>query len=229
MFTGVKAIIFDMDDTLYPEEQYVLSGFRAVSDWAEETLGIPSEKGFAQLKTMFEQGVRGNTFNLFLAEHGIDEQAMVERMLSVYREHKPHLRLFPQVKDLVAKLSERFKLGLVSDGYLEVQEKKWKALALEHYFAAVIFSDIWGREHWKPNPRPYLEAMSRCGTSASETIYVGDNPNKDFLGAKELGIGTVMVRRPGGVYSGIQSPSSAHGADAEITGLTELLNLIDHE
>lgn len=229
MFSGVKAIIFDMDDTLYPEEQYVLSGFRAVAEWADGQLGVASDRGFSELRTMFGQGVRGNTFNLFLTAHGHGAPGMVEQMVKVYREHEPALSLFPEVMETVTALSSRFRLGLVSDGYFEVQQKKWAALGLENYFNAVIFSDTWGRAYWKPHHRPYEEVMARCDTNGAAAIYVGDNPNKDFLGANELGMSTVMVRRPAGVYSGDRPPSAAHAPDAEISNLTELFDLLNHE
>jgi putative hydrolase of the HAD superfamily len=148
-------------------------------------------------------------------------------MVKVYRAHEPSLTLFPEVRKILPELSSRFKLGLVSDGYLEVQQKKWAALGLDRYFEAVIFSDTWGRACWKPDHLPYIEAMAKCDIHAAATIYVGDNPLKDFLGANELGMGTVMVRRPAGVYSGDRPPSAAHAPDAEIVNLSGLLELID--
>ncbi len=58
---ALRAVVFDLDDTLYPERAYVLSGFHAVAAWAEEQLKIPRRLGFAELRQLFEDGVRGNT------------------------------------------------------------------------------------------------------------------------------------------------------------------------
>ena len=65
-----QAIVFDLDDTLYPERAYVLSGFRAVAAWAAGELGLPVTQGFAELRRLFDDGVRGDTFNRWLESHG---------------------------------------------------------------------------------------------------------------------------------------------------------------
>ncbi len=52
----MKSIIFDLDDTLYPEEQYVLSGFKAVAVWAEAELSIPCALGYQQMENLFFLG-----------------------------------------------------------------------------------------------------------------------------------------------------------------------------
>ncbi len=218
-----------MDDTLYPEEQYVFSGFRAVSRWAEEALGILHEQAFLQLQGLFNQGIRGNTFNFFLAENGLDEEGLIAEMVTVYRDHTPELSPFPEVMEVLQYLALRYQLGLITDGYLDVQQKKWAALGLDIPFEAVIFSDQWGRENWKPSHRPYTKAMEICGTIASETIYVGDNPKKDFLGARQLGMGTVMVRRPAGVYRSVLAPTSAHAPDIKIENLKQLIEIVEDE
>ena len=61
-----KAIIFDMDDTLYPERHYVLSGFRAVAKWFEANYGVSYETSGQTLISLFNKGIRGNTFNIWL-------------------------------------------------------------------------------------------------------------------------------------------------------------------
>ena len=53
-----RAIVFDLDDTLYPERDYVLSGFRAIARWAAEHLRIPAEDGYRELAELFAAGVR---------------------------------------------------------------------------------------------------------------------------------------------------------------------------
>ena len=221
-----KAIIFDMDDTLYPEEQYVLSGFRAVANWAEDVLGICREQGFQQLQEMFNRGERGNTFNLFCAENKLDEAGLIKQMIQVYREHDPELTPFPEVLEVLTSLAAHFLLGIITDGYLTVQQKKLAALNLPVSFEAIIFSDKWGRENWKPSHRPFNEALRLCKTTAAETIYIGDNPAKDFIGARQLGIRTVMVRRAGSVYEAVVPPTPEHTADYNVTNLKQLLEIV---
>lgn len=217
-----QAAIFDLDDTLYPEHDYVLSGFRAVSAWAETHLGIPAVQGFMELKALLDAGVRGNTFDRWLASHQIPVNGAIQELVHIYRNHQPTLTPFPEVPALLASLKDTYRLGLLSDGYLEVQQRKLYALNLTHYFDAIVFSDEWGREAWKPSVKPFKEILARLGTEAGASIYVGDNPIKDFLGARQLGMFTIWVKRPEGFYTSKQPPTAKHAPDLTLESLVEL-------
>lgn len=218
----IQAIVFDLDDTLYPERDYALSGLRAVATWAEEHLGIPADQGFTELRRLFEDGVRGDTFDRWLESHGFQPDEWVPRMVQVYREHVPHIQPYPEVSGLLQRLRPRYRLGLVSDGYAEVQKRKLAALGLTSCFDAFVFSDEWGREAWKPNSRSFEIALERLKVTGSEAVYAADNPAKDFLGARRVGLWTVRVRRPDGLYSHLDPPSPEHAPDVEIESLDGL-------
>lgn len=211
----LDALIFDMDDTLYPEREYVLSGFRAVAAWAEDNLGIPATTGEGELRGLFEAGVRGDTFNRWVSAHGLagQEAALIPRLVAVYREHEPEITPFPGVRTTLAKCRRHYRLGLVSDGYLAVQRGKFRALGLRGYFDAVVFSDEWGRAAWKPSVKPFVTVLEKMGVAAGRAVYIADNPVKDFLGAKEAGMGTIWLRQPAGEYSEHEPVSSQHAAE----------------
>lgn len=217
-----RAIVFDLDDTLYPERDFVLSGFRAVAEWAQVELGIASDLGFEELKRLFEQGTRGDTFDRWLAAHGLSADGLVAQLLRVYREHEPALVPFPETPGLLHSLGQRLRLGLLSDGYLAVQQRKWAALNLADYFDAVVFSDEWGREAWKPSPKPYEVVLQRLELAPGQAIYVGDNPLKDFIGARQVGMATIRIRRPGGEYAHLEPPTAQHAAHLDIDCLSKL-------
>ncbi len=205
-----RVVVFDMDDTLFPERQYVLSGFRAV-DAALAGRGAPGFYGRAQAH--FEGGSRGNIFDLVLAELGVAvEPGLVEWMVRVYREHRPELSLFEDAKWALDFFRARGPLGLVSDGPLISQRNKFEALKVGGCFAAVVFSDELGRDHWKPSPSPFLRIMERIPGGADEYVYVADNPTKDFLAPRQLGWATIQVARPGGVH---RAPAPGPEFDAE--------------
>lgn len=220
---ALRAIIFDLDDTLYPERAYVLSGFQAVAAWAEEHLGIPATQAFAELRQLFDEGVRGNTFNRWLANHGFQPDEWVHQMVQAYRKHDPHIEPYPEVPKLLKHLRLRYRLGLLTDGYTEVQKRKLAALGLTSHFDVLVFSNEWGREAWKPSSRPFEIALERLGIPGPEAVYVADNPAKDFLGARQVGMWTVRVRRPDGLYSHLEPLSSEHAPDTEI----ETLDLLE--
>lgn len=220
-----QAIIFDLDDTLYPERNYVLSGFQAVAAWAETCLAIPAEQGLAELSQLFQRGVRGDTFNHWLQQHGRADETLVQELIRVYREHQPVLAPFPDTPAILAQLRRRYRLGLVSDGYLAVQQRKWTALGLAAHFETIIFSDEWGRAAWKPSVIPFLAALKKLRIQADRAAYIGDNPAKDFLGARELGMFTVRVRQPGGEYAHLDPPTAEHAPHVTVESLTEVKRL----
>jgi putative hydrolase of the HAD superfamily len=218
-----QAILFDLDDTLYPEREYVFSGFRAVAAWAETRLGIPQAQGVKELIRLYQAGQRGRTFDVWLESHGKEQDAPVEHLVEVYREHVPTITPFPGAVELLDSLREHYRLGLVSDGYLAVQQRKLAALGLAHYFDTVVFSDAWGRAAWKPDPRPFKAILERLGgITPTLAIYVADNPEKDFVGARQLGIKTIRVCYPHGLYCDIAPKSDAYQADLDITTLHDV-------
>lgn len=223
---ALRAIVFDLDDTLYPERSYVLSGFHAVATWAEKHLGISHYQGFNELCQLFDEGVRGNTFNRWIESHGIKSEGLVYQMVQVYRKHYPRIEPYPEVPELLQCLRPRYRLGLVTDGYAEVQKRKLTALGIVSYFDALVFSDEWGQEAWKPSSRPFEIAVQRLGVNSFEAIYVGDNPIKDFYGPRSIGMYTIRFRYYDGLYSHLEPPTPEHSPDAEIKGLTEMETIL---
>jgi putative hydrolase of the HAD superfamily len=216
-----QAIVFDLDDTLFPERQYVLSGFRAAAHWAETALGVPEPVGYAALERMFDAGIRGDTFNRWVDALG-HPASLVPDLVRVYREHSPAVQPYPGVAELLALLNGQCKLGLVSDGYLAVQQAKVAALGLGHHFHAIVFSDEWGRDAWKPSARPFQELLARLDVHAEESVYVADNPLKDFFGARSVGMATVRTRHCSGDYSILAAPSPEYDADLTVDTLQDL-------
>jgi putative hydrolase of the HAD superfamily len=219
---ALRAVIFDLDDTLYPERSFVVSGLRAVAMWAEDHLGISADQAFTELYQLFEEGIRRDTFNRWLESHGLKVEDWVPQMVQVYREHDQHIEPYPEVPELLRRLRPRYRFGLVTDGYAEVQKRKLNALGLASCFDVLVFSDEWGRGAWKPNSRLFEIALERLKVTGSEAVYVADNPTKDFLGARRVGMWTVRVRRPDGLYSHLEPPSSEHAPDVEIETLDRL-------
>jgi putative hydrolase of the HAD superfamily len=222
-----QAIVFDLDDTLYPERNYVLSGFHAVAEWGEAHLGIPASQGMIELRKYFDAGVRGKIFNHWLESHQLPIPVWVDPLVQVYRNHKPTIRPFDGVPELLEALHAQYRLGLVSDGYLAGQERKLEALGLESLFDAIVFSDAWGREAWKPSPIPFWTILQQLGTTPTCTMYVADNALKDFVGARQAGMFTLWVRRAEGEYARHLPPREEFAPHATISSLDELRQILE--
>ncbi len=217
-----QAIVFDLDDTLYPECQYVLSGMRAVAVWAQKQLGFPPQRSFAEFRQLFQQGVRGDTFDRWLADRGLEPNGRLGAMVKAYRQHEPQITLEPAVRELLIRLGRRHRLGLVTDGYLDVQKRKVAALDLEHPIPAIVYSDALGRDAWKPSPRPFEAVLGRLSVSGDEAVYVADNPAKDFRGARQVGMDTIRIRRTDGLHRNAEPASPQDAPHEEIAALEEL-------
>ena len=224
-----QGILFDLDDTLYPEREYVLSGFRAVARWADLHLGIAMTEGYAQLCELYSRGVRGHTMNVWLRQRGVSDGTVVPELVEAYRRHVPEVAPFRQMPGLLGRLGQKYKLALVSDGYLQVQQRKLDALGLRPFFDCIVFSDQWSRAAWKPSTRPFeaaLDALS-LSDSPSSAIYVADNPVKDFLGARRMGIFTVRCLWAGGEYFALDAPTAQHAAHRTVATISELEQMLD--
>jgi putative hydrolase of the HAD superfamily len=223
----IKAVIFDLDDTLYPERDYVRSGFRAVAHWAEANLAIPAASTFSELEGLLDSGVRHNTFDQWLKARGLNQE-LVPQLVRVYRDHQPAIEAFPEAAPLLSALFTQYRIGLVSDGWLDVQQRKFAALGLAPYFHATVFSDEFGRTAWKPSPKPFAVILDRLQCPAgAEAVYVADNPSKDFLGARRGGLSSVWVCRPGAFYTHFVPETAEHRPDLTIASLSEVPNALE--
>lgn len=223
--SGWRAVVFDLDDTLYPEREYVLSGFDAAATWVELVFGVPAAEARSELRGLFDAGVRGDTFDRWLVSRGLPRIHVTE-LVRAYREHHPRLAPFPEVPALLGRLSSRLPLGLVSDGYLDVQRAKLTALGLASYFKAIVFSDEMGRDAWKPSTRPFRRVLDILGVEPEDAVYVADNCSKDFIGARATGMATIWARHSNGDYALREPASTGHAADWTIASLRDLEALL---
>ncbi|MGH2626977.1 MAG: HAD hydrolase-like protein, partial [Anaerolineales bacterium] len=93
---------------------------------------------------------------------------------------------------------------------------------LANVFGVVVILGWNERDRWKPNPEPLARALAALAVAGPEAAHVGDNPAKDFRGARALGMRTVRIRRPGGLHANREPADEADAPDAEIGNLDEL-------
>lgn len=223
---SIKALLFDLDDTLYDEKQFVKSGFIEVAEFVEDKLKIDKDFFYKILIDIFNGGSRGNIFNLALEKVNIvSDEDIILSMVKIYREHNPKIRLAKDVKSLLIRLRGIYSLGIITDGYFEVQKKKVQALKLEELFDFIIYMDEYGREYWKPNVFGYKLVLERFQILPGEAIYIADNPYKDFIGDKKIGISTVRVINQNREYSNVKL-NKEYEVDYEIKELHEILELL---
>jgi putative hydrolase of the HAD superfamily len=220
---NIKVLVFDLDDTLFPEREFVLSGFRSVGNWMLDTYSVSGV--FEVAWGFFQEGRRNLVFNQTLEYLGVQyEPSLIQELLQVYRMHPPVVSLFEDAKWALTHFKQCKRLGLLTNGYLATQQNKVKALGIEPFFDSIVYCDLYGSENWKPSPLPYQKMMEFTGVRGLECLYVGDHPHKDFVGAKHWGWTTVRICREGGEFTGLAADRS-NEADYEIKTLYELYEI----
>jgi putative hydrolase of the HAD superfamily len=215
-------IVFDLDDTLFPEHSYVRSGFKAVEDSLARKKGIQGFRDVAE--RLFQARIRGSIFDQALIELGYHPEAsLIKELVDVYRGHRPEIQFFPDAEWALSYYGAMNQVGVITDGYLVAQQKKAEALRLTEKVDVIIFSDAYGREHWKPSKTPYLELVRALNCEHSDCVYISDNPKKDFITARSLGWRTIRIKRPEGEYRNVHC-EPGYNADIEIDSLFELKN-----
>ncbi len=196
----ITAVVFDLDDTLYPEREFAFSGFAAVAAAYEEYFGNrPAAEH--EMKKLFDTGHRGRVFNQMLARRGIaDDEKLVRTMIETYHTHRPAISLHPDAASALTRLRESHKLGLISDGPAAMQASKIDALALHDKLDTIVLTDQLGPGMGKPHPRAYETVAARLGVEPACCVYVADNPTKDFVAPNALGWLSIQIIRQDGVY-----------------------------
>lgn len=198
----IKAVVFDLDDTLISEAQYQLSANLSVLNYLSDLTGLNLLEISMHSEDAIKAG-RSQYFQNLLPMLGISaDQELIDELISVHRGHLPDVDLYPDVLDTLNDLRNMdARLGVITDGYSIAQHQKLNAINASKYFDAIVVSDDLGREFWKPHPKPFKEIATQLGIDPQELIYVGDNPEKDFHISHTLGIKTARIIRDDSIKS----------------------------
>ena len=227
-----KAVIFDLDDTLFMELDYVKSGYKYVANFLASIINKHPNSIYDDLLSLFNRKVP-NVFDSYINEafsisgSSLNYTKIIEECINIYRNHTPCIQLSEETYKLLDLLKEQgYLLGIITDGRPEGQKNKIKSLNLEKYMHTIIISDeLGGIAFRKPCEKPYLEVLQRMSLSAQECIYIGDNPSKDFISAKKLGFKTIMIKRNQTIHKQ-EHLSSEHTADVTIDNILDIITFL---
>lgn len=208
----IKAVIFDLDDTLCFETDYVKSGFCAIADaFGDKNIADKLWELFCQDKTNVYQRA------------GFSKK-QCEQAVDIYRNHKPNLNLSTEVKTTLLALRQKgYMLGIITDGRPNGQRAKIEALGLEKLVDKIIITDeLGGVEYRKPNPKAFELMKEHFGVEFCEMVYVGDNLSKDFIAPQKLGMQSCFYKTDKGIYSAGALPQNDIKT---ITNITEVLKV----
>lgn len=218
--TTDRPLVFDLDDTLYLERDFVISGFAAVGRMVARLTG--ERDVAATCMALFEAGERRRIFDRLLAERpAIAAKGVgVPELVAHYREHFPDIGLAPDVVDYFARHPDA-SCGLITDGFVRTQWRKILALGLPPAIMHVRVTAELGEIYHKPHPRAFSEMETALRNGGPPPVYIADNPAKDFLAPNSLGWITVEVARAHRIHTA-PAPSPQHAAMRVIGSFAEL-------
>lgn len=232
-------IAFDLDDTLYKEADYVRSARREIArrisrDYGARMPQLADPAGMTALMNRYQLHGPGAFDALAAMLPPEVEQAIgsVYGMVRIYRSHTPDISLDDDTERVLDSLRDSgATLAVITDGRIETQTIKVRALRLFRYVSPAMISVSEAVGSDKHSPLPFLRIMAMTPT-AKRYIYVGDNLAKDFIWPNRLGWTSVCVADTAGVNINPQviAPSPSYRPDAMprhvITSLSSLPKIL---
>ncbi len=223
----IKAVIFDFDNTLMDFMRMKKAAVEsAVDAMIDAGLTLKKDAMIEKVYKVYDrEGIEDQQiFNKVLQnEMGkIDYKILAAGIIGYRRAKEGTLALYPHVQLTLTQLARMgLKMAVVSDAPRLPVWLRICGLGLHHYFDIVITSDDSGVK--KPHPRPFQMALEYLKTQPSETLMIGDWPERDVVGAKGVGMKVVFARY------GDTSSTQASGADYEIDDIHQLPDIIHKE
>lgn len=196
----IKVVIFDLDDTLISEKEYIKSGYQHIAEIIENKFSIDKNQVYDDLINLSRVSPK-NVYNRLYDNYQIKySKEMILDLVKEYRGHFPDIQFYDDVITCLTELKKLgIKVGIITDGYAIAQRQKLKAINAGKYFDEIIITDELGREFWKPHPKAFELTKKKFNINFDEIIYIGDNPEKDFYISTVYPITTVRILR-GGFY-----------------------------
>lgn len=183
-----SVVVFDLDDTLYKEVEYLKSAFREIARVLEKET---RQDLFERMMNLYRADKE--VFGTIIEEYEIETKTRSD-LVEMYRNHKPDIYLDDHI---AAKLNEikrnGIATGLITDGRSHTQRNKLKSLGLQNYFDEVLISEEFGSK--KPDPGTFEYIQDKL--EGEGYVYIADNIQKDFIAPNNMGWNTVCLLEDG--------------------------------
>jgi len=172
-------VVFDLDDTLYSEKDYVLSGYCYLVGMLKSLYSVDTHESFFEAILNNENDV----FDYVLKKHQLPA-FLKEHLILAYRYHKPNLILHDGAFEILNTLvNENIPVYLITDGRGITQRLKIEALKIGGFLDGIYISEEVGAG--KPSPDSFIAIANK--NPNKKIVYIADNPKKDFVAPNALG------------------------------------------
>lgn len=201
---GIKHIFFDLDHTLWDYDRSAQETLLEIYTHLEIASTNISAKKF--INTFYEvndklwvkynnglvdrEYIKNERFNEIFSSTGID--VAKSKMASTYFLDNCSLKPYLMEDTLTALnyLSNRYELHIITNGFLDAQNRKLSSSGIGKYFKIMVTSECINSR--KPSPEIFEYSLNQAGATKADSIMIGDNPRTDIQGAREYGIKTVF-------------------------------------
>ena len=220
----IKAIIFDLDNTLLDfVKMKQFSVKAAITAMNEAGLEVDEKKAYEDIFDLYmergweNQQVFDDYLNQTVGE--VSNKILAAGIVSYRRAREATLLVYPNVnKTIIQLIKMGINLAVVSDAPSREAWMRLYYLNLHHVFDPVLTFDDTGVR--KPSPKPFQMALDYLKIKPNEAIMIGDWPERDVVGAKEIGMKTIFARY-GDTFGTVDS-----GADWDVNNVYEVVNII---
>ena len=221
----IKGVIFDLDNTLLDfmkMKEFAVKS--AIKGMIEAGLLIDEEQSYSEIVGIYEEFGWENqqVFDVFIEKQigHVDNKFLAAGIVAYRRAREANLMAYPNVnKTLMALAKSGIKLGVVSDAPSREAWMRIYYLNLYHFFDVVITFDDTGER--KPSSKPFQVCLDSLSLEPNQTLMVGDWPDRDVVGAKQIGMKTAFARY-GDTFGTVHS-----GADWDLNDIYQLVMIID--
>ena len=220
----IKAIIFDLDNTLLDfvkMKQFAVKA--AITAMIEAGLDVDEEKAYKDIFDLYvEKGWENQqVFDDYLNQTvgKVSNKILAAGIVSYRRAREATILVYPNVnKTLIVLIKMVIKLSVVSDAPSREAWMRLYYLNLHHVFDPVLTFDDTGVR--KPSPKPFEMALDIIQAKPDEVLMIGDWPERDVVGAKQIGMKTIFARY-GDTFGTVDS-----GADWDVNDIYDLVDIV---
>ncbi len=202
---GVLGACLDLDDTLYAYEPCNRQGYEAVLRRVQDRQLVGAEEleaawKEARNKTHVQLKGQAASHSRLLYLHSALELIFGKSRPSLALEledcfweaYLDAMEWNPEAEQFLQRLNAAdIRTCIVTDLTTHIQFRKWARLGLERYFDFMVTSEEAGLE--KPHPVIFRLALDKLQLPPEQVIMVGDNHEKDILGAAQSGIRAYLI------------------------------------
>jgi putative hydrolase of the HAD superfamily len=221
--TPPRALVFDLDDTLYPHDRFVRSGLMRVAALVADEIGVPV-RSVVRTMAAARREAPGRELQALCSRFDMPWSS-ISRLVDAIRAHEPRLRLPAASRQVLEQVRPRWRVGILTNGRPDMQRRKIAALGLEPLVDAVVCAHEVGQGIGKPDAMPFLDVLDRLDDAAARAVFVGDDLIADVHGAEGVGMRTIQYvpAARGRMGGGPGSPDAVVGHLGAVPAVAERL------